>query len=152
METHPLQTPVQTCQLYLSSVCVTFFVLQYNMALIGHASMSACLYTWSQNPLSLVLFAPPLSCFGTITLHSCAAWYFMVDCHKNLQMTTTHKAICCIVDSFVYIFNSYSYQLNQHCDRVIIIHLTICSIAHRPTNLVKMQMQYAICWSTGVLV
>ena len=40
---------------------------------IGHASMSACLYTWSQNPLSLVLFAPPLSCFGTITLHSCAA-------------------------------------------------------------------------------
>ena len=88
---------------------------------IGHASISACLYTWSQTPLSLVLFAPPLSCFGTITLHSCAAWYFMVDCHKNLQMTTTHKAICCIVDSFVYIFNSYSYQLNQHCARVIII-------------------------------
>ena len=35
---------------------------------IGHASISACLYTWSQNPLSLVLFAPPLSCFGTRTI------------------------------------------------------------------------------------
>ena len=56
-------------------------------------------------------------------------------------MATTHKAICCIVDSFVYIFNSYSYQLNQHCAHVIIIHLTICSIAHRPTNLVKMEMK-----------